>query len=64
MTNSIDWNLVITIGTAITPFASCFFVFLHKLDKKVSIIENDLKWLKLKSCQRRDSDFANTVNEE
>ncbi len=64
MQNAIDWNMALTIGTAVTPFAAGFFMFLHKLDKKVSVIENDLKWLKLKSCQRRQEDFTQTEHEE
>lgn len=61
--STIDYNLAITIASAVSPFAAGFFIFLHKLDKKVSVIENDLKWLKLKACQRRDVDYKHLIEE-
>lgn len=62
MSNTLNWETILSIATAITPFAAGFFIFLHKLDKKVSVLQNDIDWIKLKTTQRRNADHTTFID--
>ena len=61
---TIDFLSIIKITIEILPFAITFFIFLHRMDKKISLVQNDITWLKQKAAERREH-FSNSpyINE-
>ena len=53
----IDPNLLMTILTSTISTAVPILLYLTKIGKDIAICKNDIKWLKLKACQRRNEDF-------
>ena len=46
-----------TILTSTISTAVPILLYLTKIGKDIAICKNDIKWLKLKACQRRNEDF-------
>ena len=60
---SLDLQLLTTVFLATIPFSVAFLTYVHKMDNRISVLQNDVSWLKEKSLMRRKEDFLKVHNQ-
>ena len=61
--STFDFTAIFNIFIATIPFSIAFITYVHKMDNRISVLQNDVSWLKEKSLMRRKEDFLKVHNQ-